>query len=283
MEQKNEMVISNGNDIQSTALAATAQAEIQAGYLMALKMPRNEDQALVKIKKRCKNLTFAEHALYKKPVSGRSIEGLSIRFTEDLLALWHNIKIIQNIVFEDDEKVIANVNVVDLETNTSYSTNINVKKTVERKFLKKGQVAISERLNTNNQKVYLVQATDDDLNNKLNAQVSKAIRNNGLRCIPGYVKEECLVALRATLKKGIDSDPDAYKRTLLESMGILGIMPEDIEILTKTKIDKLSKKQIEELRNIYTAIKSGEANWNDFLPKEEENNDASDFLGDDDK
>ncbi len=277
---ENQIMINNQNDIQSTTLAAAAQAEIQAGYLMALKSPRNEDDALIKIKKRCKNLTFAESALYKKPVGGTTITGLSIRFTEDLLALWKNIKIIQNIVFEDDEKIIANINVCDLENNTSYSSNISIRKTVERKFLKNGQKAISSRLNSNKQKIYLVEATEDDINNKLNSGISKAIRNNGLRCIPGYIKEECMIEIEKTIKSGIDKDPDAYKRQLLESMSTVNVLPADIENYFKTKVDKLSKKQIDELRGIYTALKNGEANWTDYY-KEEDKKTAANFLNGD--
>lgn len=276
---ENQIMINNQNDIQSTTLAAAAQAEIQAGYLMALKTPRNEDETLVKIKKRCKNLSFAESALYQKPVGGSTITGLSIRFTEDLLALWKNIKIIQNIVFEDEEKIIANVNVCDLENNTSYSSNVTVKKTVERKFLKSGQSAISSRTNSSGQKVYLVNATEDDINNKLNAQISKAIRNNGLRCLPGYIKEECIEEIKKTLKSGIDNDPDSYKRKLLDAMGEINILPSDLEKYFKNKVDKLSKKQLEELRGIYSAIKNGEAVWSDYIKDDKvDTNAANDFL-----
>jgi len=128
-------------------VSAQARAEIESAFIMALKMPRNRDQARVEILKACKNPTFAEVALYKKPVGGTSIVGPSIRFAEEMIRAWKNVKIQSMVIFEDQERRMTSLNVVDLESNISYSPKITIEKTVERKNAT-GREVISERLNT---------------------------------------------------------------------------------------------------------------------------------------
>jgi len=81
---------------------------------------------------------------------------------------------------------------------------------VERKNCNDREV-LGERINSKNEKVYIVVATEQELMNKESAEASKVIRNNGLRLIPEHIIEEGIEEIRKTTKAGIDKDPEAAK------------------------------------------------------------------------
>ena len=249
-------------------VSAQARAEIESAFIMALKMPRNRDQARAEILKACKNPTFAEVALYKKPVGGTSIVGPSIRFAEEMIRAWKNVKIQSMVIFEDQDRRMTSLNVVDLESNISYSPKITVEKTVERKKAI-GREVVSERLNTSNQRIFIVKATDDEIHNKENALLSKEIRNSSLRLIPQDIIEDAKVQIRETLKAGAKADPDKTKKQVLDSFASIGLQPKNLEEYLKHSMDTVSPAELVDLRAMYTTIKNGEATWKDYLEKGE--------------
>jgi len=124
-------------ELAATAAASASRAEIESSYVMALKKPRNEDMARTKILDRCKNLRFALKAMYSKPVGSvkkagkwvkNFIEGPSIRFAEEMLRLWGNVKTQQSVLYDDPYKRIIKIIVIDLESNSSYSKDVTIEK-----------------------------------------------------------------------------------------------------------------------------------------------------------
>ena len=272
----NEIVQQNGNtkvtesfqgitreqsaEMATVAVAAAARAEIESAYVMALKNPRNEEESRIRILDRCKNLTFADKAIYKKPVGGKLIPGLSIRFAEEAMRLWRNVKIQQTTVYEDTVQRIVKIVAIDLECNSSYSQEIVIEKTVERKETA-GRSIVGKRTNTSGQTIYIVNATEDELMNKTQALASKVIRNNGLRLIPDDIKEEAETLCNDIIRKQIDADPASAKRKITDAFATIGIYPKDLEAYLKMKVESISPAQILDLKNLYTAIKEGQTTW----------------------
>jgi hypothetical protein len=248
----------------AVAAAETAKAETLAAYQMALHMPRDTEQARQDILKLCKKPDFAAAVEYRKPIAGGSITGLSIRFVEQALRLWRNVRTTQRVVYEDDDVRRIMVKVIDLESNAEFSREISVTKTVERKN-ERGREIISERTNSAGQTVFIVKATDDEMANKEGAAVAKALRNEGGRLLPYDLKEEALHTARQTLRNQDAKDPDAAKRKVLDAFADIGISAREIESLLKHKIDSVVPAELEELRTIYQAIKGGEARWSDYI------------------
>jgi len=248
-------------------VAAQAKAEIESAFLVALKMPRNRDQARIEILAACKNPTFAELALYSKPVGGRAIVGPSIRFAEEMIRAWKNVKIQSMVIFEDAERRMTSINIVDLENNISYSPKITIEKTVERRNAT-GREVVGERLNTNNQRVFIVKATDDEIRNKENALLSKEIRNSSLRLIPQDIIEDAKIQIRETLKAGAKADPAKAKKQVLDSFATIGVQPKKLEEYLKHSIDTASPAEIADLRAVYKSIADGQAIWKDYVDKE---------------
>lgn len=251
-------------DPAALAAAETAKQRIQAAYIMAAHKPRNVEDSRQRILKACKRPLFAERVEYSKPVSNKNINGPSIRFAELALREWGNINSDIQVVHEDANIRRVKVYVTDLETNATFTKEISIKKTVERKNAK-GREVVGERTNTKGQKVFIVLATDDELHNKEAALISKALRNEGLRLIPSDITDEAVDTARKTLKKRDAEDPEAAKRRVLDAFGTLNITPSDLAGYLGHTIDRLSVSELDHLRAIYTAISEGEARWEDYL------------------
>lgn len=252
-------------EVAIAAVSARAKAEVEARYVIALQRPRNIDQTRITILAACRRPKFAEGARYRKPVGGNNtVEGLSIRFAEEAIKAMTNIVTDAMVIWEDNDRRNIRITVTDLESNTTYSDDIIISKTVERKKLKDGQAAISERMNSYGEKVFLVAATEDDIANKVAAAKSKVIRNSGLRLIPQDILEEAEETIIETLRKG-GEDPAAAKKKLCDAFASIGVQPAELERLLGHSLDTVSPKELIDLRATYSAIKDGETSWKEVI------------------
>lgn len=260
------------HETAATAVAAAEKAAIEARYVLAVRRPRDWDNVLVRLTKECKRPGFADSAIYRKPVGKKKneqtgqweqsyIEGLSIRFAEAAIRTVTNFYSSAKTIYDDNDKLITRVTVMDLESNSTIETDVSIAKTVERRELKKGQRALSTRLNSYGDTVFIVPATDDEILNKTNALVSKALRNGVLRLLPGDIQDECENVCRDTQKKRDKADPDAAKRALFDAFSVLGIMPEALKSYLGTTAEVLQPAELAQLRAIYSAIRDGETTW----------------------
>lgn len=251
-------------DPAAVAAAETAKAEVQAAFVMAMQRPRNAEQARADILKLCRKPDFAEAVEYSKPIGGSRVTGLSVRFAEQALRLWRNVKTTQRVVYEDENVRRVRVDVLDLEVNAGFSKEISINKTVERSN-SKGREVVGERTNTSGNKVFIVKATEDELAIKESASVSKIIRNEGLRLLPYDIKEEAIATARATLKARDAQDPDAARRKITDAFAGIGVTVVMLEDYLKHPVDQSAPAEIEELRKMYQSITAGEARWADFM------------------
>jgi hypothetical protein len=262
-KQNYQMVVA---DPSAIAAAESAKARIQAAYIMAINRRRNSDDARTRILEACKRPEFAARVEYAKPVAGSKIKGPSIRFAETALRLWGNIDSDISVVYDDAEFRRINIRVTDLETNSTFSKQINIRKTVERKNTTgRDGAVIGQRLNSKGETVYIVQSTDDELMNKENALISKALRNEGLRLIPSDIIDEALVIARETLSNRDAKDPHAAKKGVMDAFSSIGVKPLELEKYLKHKLDIISTTELADLRAIYSAIKEGDASWIDYV------------------
>lgn len=269
VERKGEMAIA--------AAAAHAKAVVEAKYVIAYNRPRKIMEARSIILDACKRPLFAGRGRYKKPVGKKQIngrweqqyiEGLSIRFAETAIQAMKNISVETSIVYEDDDQRTVHVSVTDLESNLSYGEDITVSKTVERRTLKEGQEKLGERLNSYGDKVFIVAATDDEVANKVAAQRSKVIRNCGLRLIPSDILEEADAAMLNTIEAG-GADPKAEIKKIIDAFNGLGVGPAELEKYLQHPLDTVTKKEIVDLRAVYSAISDGEASWASYVDGEQ--------------
>jgi hypothetical protein len=259
------MEISVQAETSAMVLAAQSRAIIEARTLMALKRPRDWDEARSKLLRECKRPGFAKSARYSIPRGGKAVEGWTIRFAEAAIRCASNIDISTTVVFEDDRKRILRIVVADLEANVPYTSEIVIEKNVERSSVRDGQEVLSQRLNSYGKRVFIVPATEDELLNKINALTSKAIRTLGLRLIPGDILDDCKDAVVAVQRNEHAADPDGERKKLFDAFGELGIQPPDLKEWLGHEGLKLTASEYMELRAVYGAIRDGEARWSEIL------------------
>lgn len=245
-------------------LAAQAKAMVSARFEIAIRQPRDIDQVRERLLRECQRPSFAEVAIYRKPI-GEGIEGPSIRFAEACIQAMGNLAVETPAIYDDADKRIIRVIVADMETNVVHSKDVTVAKRVERSRLGEGQVAIKTRINSKGRPVHLVEATDDEILNTENALVSKALRTTGLRLVPGWLIDECMTAVRATREKGAAADPDAAKRKLLDAFRGVGVSAEQVKAWLGHSADTLAPAELEDLRGIFTALKDGDTTWREVM------------------
>ncbi len=263
------------------AAEAEVRAMVEARCIMAIRHPRNIFQARGMIIEACARPTFAESAIYRKPVGKKDgvmqyAEGPSIRFAEEAYRALGNLWSSLTVQFENSDKRVLRFDLMDLESNNTDSTIITIPKTVERSFLKDGQIAISSRQNSRGRAVYLVEATDDDLQVKQGAMVAKARRDAIIRALPSDVKEDAVAIVKKTLEKRDSADPQGTLKRIIDAFQVdLRILPEQIEKYLGHELTIISPAEIQSLRGVFNAIKEGDSTWVEVLKAVEEDREGS--------
>jgi hypothetical protein len=254
-----------GIEATATIQAAREKALVEARYVVAMRQPRDIDVVRSNLLRECKRPSFAEVARYHKPI-GKGIEGPSIRFAEAAIQAMGNVSVETPTIDENQERRVMRVTVTDIERNASYSQEIVVNKTIER--LNPGKDldrVISQRTNSANKMTYLLAATDDDVLNKQNALVSKAIRTLGLRLVPGWLVEECMRTVIATAADSAAKDPEESKRKLFDAFMSVGVTADQVKAWLGHDVVVLQPQERITLGGIYNAIKDGDATWDEVM------------------
>lgn len=259
-QQMMPAVAMSASENNAVAMAAQQKAIVEARYKMALARPRDLDKVRQDMLKDAQRPSFANVAIYHKPV-GKGIEGPSIRFVEAAIRNMTNILTETSTISEDDERRVIRVAVSDLETNTYFSQDVTVTKTVERSKLPQGEKPIRVRTNSYGKPVYILHGTDDDILNKQNALISKAVRTLGLRLIPGDLVDEALFYVRQTQTRQDAQNPDAAKNRIIDAFAQLGVQVEMLKDYIGHELSSLDPNELQTLRAIYSAIKDGETSW----------------------
>lgn len=247
-------------ETSAMAVAAQARAAVESRYIVAMRQPRDWDMVRKKLIHECKRTGFALSARYAKPVGGGKVEGFSIRFAESAMRCMTNLMPEITTIYDDARQRIVRVSLTDLEGNLTFVKDVPIAKVVERQKPKAGQTILSSRLNSKGETVFLVEANDDELLNKENALVSKALRNHVLRLIPGDIQDDCLDQIHETLRQDNKQDPDRARKKLIDAFAEQGVQPADLKSYLGHDITT-NPAEMAELRAIYAGIRDGETTW----------------------
>ena len=261
-ESKSAALAESGNRM-SDILAAQARANVQAHYLIAQSKPRDWDVVRTKLLALCDRPAFAAEAVKVKP--GIAEPMLTIRFAEAAQQIMGNLEPTRAIIYESDTQRIVRMGLSDLESNNHPTRDLVIEKVVERKN-KQGRNVISHRSNSKGEIVYLVEATEDEMFTKESAWGSKWERQLTLKHLPADIRYECYSRCLETQRKADKADPQAAKNKLIDAYNTLGVRPDQLkEFLDVQSLDNLQPKDIELLRQIYTAIKEEDTNWREVM------------------
>ena len=272
-----------------------AQARIQSAYTMAVRFPRNIELVRQEVLRECSRPSFcvpdeskfgSSLAIYRVPRGSikneetgkwekQYIQGPTIRFAEMLLRSYRNLSIEVVPVGEDADQILLQVILSDYQACNWTSEQVRIPKRVERKNAKPDDVIIGQRTNSYGNTIFIVQATDDELQMKTNALVSKARRNLILQAVPGWLIEEGVDRVRATARNKDAEDPDAAKRKLFDAFATVGISAAQLsEYLGHS--NSLSPAELEDLRGLYSGIKEGYTTWAAIMAAKKDEGGADD-------
>lgn len=250
----------------STAAAARVEAQMRSMFAVALSRPRDWDQVRGAGLKHCTRPGFAEVARYSKPIGAGKVEGAGIRMIEMGLREMGNVHVETAVVFDSPEKRLLRIAVVDLERNATHEHEILVEKTVERRQVRQGQNVIGSRQNTRGEKVFLIEASEDELQIKAAALTSKAIRTLGQRLLPGDILEDWNRQCIQTRRNKDAVDPDAAKKQVLDAFLLnLSVQPSDLSEYLGHDVASMSPAELDNLRDIYSTVKSGDGTWHEII------------------
>lgn len=256
--------LARSGETAAAAVAAQAQAVVQARYIMALQRPRDWDDVRQRIMREVERPGFAETAWYRKPV-GTGVEGFSVRFTDAASRCMGNLLEEAFATYDDANKRVVRVSATDLEANLTKFKDATIEKTVERRSLTDGRVALSMRKNSKNEITYTVPATEDELLGKEAAICSKHRRQLILQILPGDIQDAAKARIQEIRRGATAKDPDGARRRVLDAFATLNVMPSDLKKYLGHDVASASPAEIDDLRDLYGAIASGDATWAEAL------------------
>lgn len=247
---------------------AAARAEVEARFIVAMQRPRDMTTVHARVINECKRPGFAEVVEYVLPPrsgSKKEIRGPSIRFAEAAARCMGNLDIRTYVVSDNRSRQIVKAIVTDLETNASYSDDIVVEKTMERKFVKEGQPVLGSRRNSYGEPVYLVEADEGALRMKRQAEISKAVRTLILRLVPGDIVDDAVAQANKTVLNKASEDPGAARKAIAASFLEVGVQPEALAEYLGHPLESTQPAELVDLRGLFRSIKEGQSTWRDVL------------------
>ena len=257
--------------------AAQVEAEIKAGYSMAIARPRNIDQARAVVLRTCRSPAFAadKSTVYLKPVGGgATVEGAGIRLAEELARAWGNMRITSQVVRDDDELREILISGTDMETNFTTTQSTVIGKVIERRQVRKGQRVVGQRETSQGDTVYRVIPTDEEMLILTNSALSRTWRNVVLRLVPQDIVNEATAAIRETRMVQDAQDPKAAQKSVADAFATLNILPEDLVGYLGCPLSQLTPSALSDLRALYGALRDGETTWADVVGAKAEASDA---------
>ncbi len=252
------------------ALIAKETASIQARWIMALRRPRQIDQVRQDLIAECRRPGFAEKAIYSVPRGDGTIRGLTIRFAEVAMRCMTNMSAEAVTIFDTDTERLIRITVTDFESNATWLRDVTVRKTIERKHLKRGQTAIRSRVNSYGDTVHIVDATEDDVATKEGSAISKASRTAILRLIPGDLRDEMFKLCETLMQDKARKDPDGERKKVMDAFAQLNVKPTQLEEWLGHPLAQITPAELVELQQLYRSLREGEIDWREAMDGAEE-------------
>jgi hypothetical protein len=245
--------------------ASLARSETEAHFIVAARNPRSMDVVRADLLKDCRRPIFADVAMYEVPRAGRKIRGLSIRFAEAALRHMGNIVARASVVYEDEERMICRIQVLDYEKNASEVDDVSIPKTTEKRHPKDGDEVLSQRVNSTGQTTYLVRATADEMRIRRRSETQRAKRNAILALLPGDLLDECKRQIGQTAVDSAASDPDAYRKQVVDGFAQINVPADQLARYLGHDLGTASPAELAELKAVYATVRDGEASWHECL------------------
>ncbi len=248
--QQNEINQVPRNGSAETAITveqSRAIQEVQASMVIAKQFPRDEFQAMEKIKRACTRPSLADASMYAYPRGSEVVTGPSIRLAEAVAQNWGNMQFgIRELSQQNGESTVEAF-AWDIETNTR-----------QVKIFQVPHIRYSRKYGNK-------QLTDPrDIYEMVANQGARRLRACILGVIPGDVIDTAVKQCEMTLthKEGA---PKEQIKNLVETFAKMGVTQEMIVKRLGHNLDSVIGAEILQLRKIYTSLRDGMAKVDDFF------------------
>ncbi|GAB1376801.1 hypothetical protein MASR1M48_16530 [Lactococcus petauri] len=236
----------SNSSMTQTNDSARQIAEVQAQVIMAKKFPRDENAAIIRIKRACERKSLAETAQYAYPKGGQMVTGPSIRLAEVIAQNWGNVDYGLKELSNDGQWAEAVAYAWDLETNTMVRKQFRVK--LER-VTKKGTTRLTD---------------PRDIYEHVANFGMRRVRACILGIIPGDVVEDAEAVCAKALSSSEEPIQDRIKK-LLYAFDKIGVSKDAIEKRLSFKVESMMSSHILEYGRIFNSIKDGISKREDWF------------------
>jgi len=234
---------------QTQMMIGRQAQEVQAAMVVAKKFPRDEYDAIERIKRACKRPKLAEQALYSYSRGGQNVMGPSIRLAESIAQAWGNID--YGIIELEQKDGVSEMMAYawDLETNTRVTKIFGVE---HKRDTKKGSYRV-----TDGRDVYEITANFG----------ARRMRACILGVIPGDVVDMAVDECRDTQAAEFEKIPSVDKIEKIKKLfkKDFAITKEQIEAFAGANMAHLTNEHVIELWGVYNALKNGQAKPEDYF------------------
>ena len=237
-----------GNINQGTVAieASRAIAEAQSKLFIAKQFPRDESEAMNKMKRACSRMSLATKAFYSFPRGGQTVTGPTIRFAEELARCWGNIDYGIKELSQDDGKSELQAYAWDLETNTQSVQNFTNPHKREKNDKKTRQVVMEDL--TSQRDIY---------ENNAN-MATRRLRARILAVLPAWFVDDAILACQATLKGDGKASFEERKTNLITEFDRLGVDAATLKRYLKHDAMAMDTDEFIHLIGVFNSIKTGE-------------------------
>jgi len=251
-------------------VGAVREATMVKGMIaMARSFPRNRERVVKNLLDMCKDPDFAAGAMYSKPIGGKKLEGLSIRFAEAALNELGNVWVDKHVIDEDERRHVR-AEAIDLEKNNHTSEAVIIRKVVERrgKDRPEGREVLGQRLNSEGEVVWLVRATEDEMLNREGAAFSKAKRNLIVQMFTFDEQERFKKTIRETRQKA--AKPNEWRNLVRQRFAKYRVSEAHLGDYLGKPLASATVEELYELDLVANAMEEGMP-WSEIMEQSEAN------------
>lgn len=250
-----------------------AVTSVLASIWIAKQFPRDLAEVTARMNQACSRLTLAQSATYALPRGGTTVEGPSIRLAEALIGAWGNAEAGWKEVARhwdpkgaDGKGCMVSECVAfcfDKETNVRREISFTVNHTRDKNEYEGGRKVMKRVALESERDVYELCAN----------MASRRIRACILQVVPGWLTEEALEIVSATLKKDENAEKLPERIQSMEAKFLeLGVSRAQLEKKLGHSLEPndMTMAEVYRLGRVYTSIADGMIRMNDVFPTEEQ-------------
>lgn len=239
--------------------------EVLASIWIAKQFPRDVDDVKERMRQSCSQLSLARSATYAFPRGGSSVEGPSIRLAEALISAWGNAEAGWKEVARhwDPKGADGKGCMVSECVAYCYDKEVNVRREIAFSVPHIRDKRIGGEVLTSERDVYELCAN----------MASRRIRACILQVVPGWLTEEALEVVSATLKKEDDVEKLPDRLQAMEDKFLeLGVSRVQLEKKLGHSLEpkEMTMAEVYRLGRVYTSIDDGMIRLHDVFPADEQ-------------